>query len=196
MAATGWRSALPGEDVAVDPALARRMAGGDVEALRAVFDALAGRVMAIAVRIVGDRAEAEDLLQDVFLEAWNRSREYDPSRGSVEAWLLTLARSRAIDRRRRGRTRGRAFERARSFDDVRSTAPDEGSSERGRLLAALGQLPAEQQEVIALAYLAGLTQSEISEETGQPLGTVKTRMRLGMARLGELLDAPGKGAQP
>jgi RNA polymerase sigma-70 factor (ECF subfamily) len=184
-------AALLHHDPTGDADLLRRIAGGDAAALRVLYDALAGRVVAIAQRILGDRQAAEDVAQETFVEAWRRAGQYDPARGGATAFVMTIARSRAIDRKRGAGTAQRALEAARAEPNA-SGAPlpfelAEQRRERERVLAALSALPAEQRAAIELAYFEGLTQREIAERTGEPLGTVKTRVRLGMARLAGLL---------
>jgi RNA polymerase sigma-70 factor (ECF subfamily) len=150
--------------------LIRRMAEGDREAFREFYDRHARQVYPLIVRIVRDRADAADVLQDVFWEAWQSAASYDPGRGSPEAWIFMRARTRAIDRVRSVRRRGETFV-APVDERVAAAAPEPG-------------------QVLELAYYGGLTQTEISERLAQPLGTVKTRIRLGLERLREVLKRP------
>jgi RNA polymerase sigma-70 factor (ECF subfamily) len=168
--------------------LIRRMAAGDRQALAPFYDRYGSLAYSLVLRIVRDRADAADVLQDVFWEAWQHADRYDAERGTPEAWILTRARSRAIDRVRSVRRRGATF--VAPVDEAIAATPDEGrpdpadlASDRTRVASALGQLPEAQREAIELAYWGGLTQTEIAEKLGQPLGTVKTRIRLGMERL-------------
>jgi RNA polymerase sigma-70 factor (ECF subfamily) len=169
--------------------LIRRMAAGDREAFGSFYDRYASLVYPLIVRIVRDRSDAADVLQEVFWEAWQGAATYDPARGTPEAWMITRARTRAIDRVRALRRRGETF--VAPVDEAMAAAPVVGgdaaerAEDRGIVQGALGQLSPAQREVIELAYFAGLTQTEIAERLKQPLGTVKTRIRLGLERLRE-----------
>jgi RNA polymerase sigma-70 factor (ECF subfamily) len=176
----------PGGDVI------RAMAGGDRDAFARFYDRYAPLVFPFVLRIVRDRAEAADVLQDVFWEAWRRAAAYDPARGTPEAWLITRARTRAIDRVRAVRRRGETF--VAPLDEAAASAPvppggdaAERAEDRQLVTSALARLPELQRQVIELAYYAGLTQTEIAERLEQPLGTVKTRIRLALARLREVV---------
>ena len=172
--------------------LIRRMAAGDRLAFAPFYDRYASLVFPLILRIVRDRADAADVLQEVFWEAWQAAARYDPTRGTPEAWIVMRARSRAIDRVRSVRRRSGTF--VAPLDEAVAAAPDEGKpdpvellSDRGRIQGALERLPAVQRQAIELAYWEGLTQTEIAERLKQPLGTVKTRIRLGLERLREAL---------
>ena len=173
--------------------LIRRMAAGDREAFGSFYDRYASLVYPLIVRIVRDRSDAADVLQDVFWEAWQGAATYDPSRGTPEAWMITRARTRAIDRVRALRRRGETF--VAPVDEKLAAAPDdvaggdaaERAADRDVVQGALSQLSLAQREVIELAYYAGLTQTEIAERIRQPLGTVKTRIRLGLERLRDVV---------
>ena len=172
--------------------LVRRMAAGDRQAFAPFYDRYASLVFPLIVRIVRDRADAADVLQEVFWEAWQTAERYDPARGTPEAWIVMRARSRAIDRVRSVRRRSGTF--VAPLDEAAAAAPEEGKpdpaellSDRGQIRGALERLPGAQREVIELAYWDGLTQTEIAERLKQPLGTVKTRIRLGLERLREAL---------
>jgi RNA polymerase sigma-70 factor (ECF subfamily) len=170
------------------------MAGGDREALARFYDAYAPLAFGLIRRLVGDPDEAADVLQDVFWELWRAAGEYDPSRGSPAAWVTVRARSRGIDRMRAARRRDEMLvpgttEPLAAMADPRAEDPATAVSDRWAVRGALAALPDSQREVIELAYLGGLTQSEISLRLRQPLGTVKTRIRLGMERLRELMGA-------
>ena len=179
---------LPPDD---DIKLLRRIADGDAKALRLLYRRISSRVMAIALRLLKDRAEAEDVVQDTFLEVWRRAVQYEPSRGGVSAWVVTIARSRAIDRLRAHGRSTRAKENSLSEPkephEPMGLELAEQRRDRERVLGALSHLPPEQRRVIELAYFDGLTQTEIAARTSDPLGTVKTRMRLAMAKLADLL---------
>jgi RNA polymerase sigma-70 factor (ECF subfamily) len=168
-----------------------RIARGERGALRSAYDSFAGRAMAIALRILGSTEEAEEVVQDTFVEIWRRAAEYRPQRGTPGAWIAAMARSRAIDRLRE-RTRAESTMRTLASEPPRDPEPPPSESavrrqERTRLRAALTLLPAEQRRTVELAYFGGLTQSEIARATGEALGTVKTRIRLGMEKLAEAL---------
>jgi len=174
-----------------EPELLARAGRGDADALEALYRRHAPRAMGVALRVLRERSDAEEVLQETFMEVWKRAREYTPLRGSVEAWLLTIARTRAIDRLRSRAARGRMVE-AKSAEPLESgpSLPDALSSaaqDARRVLSALEALPAEQRRALELAYWEGLSQTEIAERTGQPLGTVKTRVRLALAKLAGLL---------
>jgi RNA polymerase sigma-70 factor (ECF subfamily) len=170
----------------------RRMADGDAEAFGTFYDRYARLVYPLITRIVRDPSDAADLLQEIFWEAWQAAASYDPLRGSPEAWIVMRARSRAIDRLRAIRRRGETF--VAPVDEAIAEAPAEPGGDAAERAAdrtvvggALGRLPEAQREVIELAYYGGLTQTEIAERLAQPLGTVKTRMRLGLERLREIM---------
>jgi RNA polymerase sigma-70 factor (ECF subfamily) len=170
--------------------LVRQMAAGDREAFAVFYDRQAPVVFPLILRIVRERADASDVLQEVFWEAWRDAPAYDAARGSPEAWMITRARTRAVDRIRATRRRSETF--VAALDEAlsatpRDSAPDaaERAADRGTVMSALDRLLQAQREVIELAYYAGLTQTEIAERLKQPLGTVKTRIRLALERLRE-----------
>jgi RNA polymerase sigma-70 factor, ECF subfamily len=170
--------------------LVRQMAAGDRQAFAAFYDRHAPVVFPLILRIVRERADASDVLQEVFWEAWRDAGNYDASRGSPEAWMITRARTRAIDRVRATRRRSETF--VAPLDEAVAAAPAPGdaaerASDRGTVRSALRRLPDAQREVIELAYYAGLTQTEIADKIKQPLGTVKTRIRLGLERLRDVV---------
>lgn len=176
-----------------DLPLLDRMDRGDADALAVLYDRYAPRVLGLTTRILGDADEAEDVLQEVFLQVWRAPRRFDPSRGALLTWLLVLARSRAIDRLRSLRRRGRD----RHVDVAAAALPSgqnverdaEASQEGAAVRRALADLPAEQRRALELAYFDGYTQTEIAELTGTPLGTVKTRLRQGMMKLRDAFRA-------
>lgn len=166
-----------------------RGSGGDSidrgQALRALYDLCSGRVMAVALKLLGDRAEAEDVVQETFLELWRRAADYDPSRASPATWAVMVGRSRALDRLR-ARSSAARVATAQAAEPVSADPapqPVEVREEQERVRSALSTLPPEQREVIELAYFEGLAQTEIAARTGQPLGTIKTRVRLAMEKL-------------
>ncbi len=169
------------------PVLIARMADGDRQAFAEFYDRYASLAFGIIRRIVRDPALAEEVLQDVFWEAWGAAASYDPARGSPEAWLVTRARSRGIDRTRAARRRSEMV--VTGLNEATTSVPDPGgdpgtrAEDRKLLAGVLGRLPETQRQVLELAYFDGLTQTEIAERVKEPLGTVKTRMRLGLERL-------------
>jgi RNA polymerase sigma-70 factor, ECF subfamily len=179
-----------------DAALVRAMAAGDERALGALYDRWSPSVRALGLHVLRSADEADAVTEETFWQAWRQADRYDTGRGSVSGWLLTVARSRALDRlrvRARSREEARAaddaaFDAAAARDDVSLAAPDEAAEATDRravVAAAMRGLPAEQREVVTLAYFGGLSQSEIAERTGQPLGTIKTRIRLALRKLRE-----------
>lgn len=185
---------------AVDMELVRRMQAGDQRALAEFYERWFPVVNCLVTRMVKSAGDAEDVVEETFWQVWRQSARFTEQRGSVQTWLLTIARSRALDRLR-------SLKRLRedSIDDVPGEAERGTSSavestgvdpllavehgERKRLvLAALAELPSEQREALELGYFGGLSQSEIAARTGQPLGTVKTRMRLALLKLRDRLS--------
>lgn len=162
--------------------LLRRLANGDHAALGEFYDLYAGLAHGLAVRILRDASEAEDVVQEVFMQVWRQAVRYDPGRGSPVSWVCTMARTRALDRRRRRVSRRE--ERSEAAPPT-STSPSPDITLAVR--AALGSLSGEQRRAVELAYFEGLTQSEIAQRLDEPLGTVKTRIRTGMTRLREAL---------
>lgn len=160
--------------------------------LRSLYDACASRVLGVAQRLLRDAEEAQDVVQETFLEIWRNPERFDPARGSLEAWAVLIARSRALDRvRARGRAL-RVVDRAAEEPERSVPAPlelFEGRERGARVARALASLPPAQREAIELAFFGGLTQTEIASKVGEPLGTIKTRMRLGMEKLaGQLAE--------
>lgn len=173
-----------------DIALLHAVARGDEGALARLYDRYRIILFSVIVRILISREEAEDVLQEVFLQVWKRAKDFDESRGRPFTWLVTLARSRAIDRIRQLGARQRLADSAAQNppDAVSDAVADTLHSEQKEIVArALAELPEEQRHTLNLAYFDGLTQSEIAAQLGTPLGTVKTRMRSGMIKLRELL---------
>jgi RNA polymerase sigma-70 factor (ECF subfamily) len=175
-------------DVALDIALMGRVVRRDERAIGELYDRHSGVLFGLILRILHDRGEAEEVLQEVFMQVWTRAESYNVSLGSPAGWLVRIARNRAIDRLRANAVRLRAV--------VAAPPPVEGASpeaqtalgELRRIVArALDALPAEQRSLIEQAYFLGLTQSELAERCKLPLGTVKTRIRSGMLALREAL---------
>src|SRR5262245_29893412 len=178
-------------------ALIARIAGGDREAFGRLYDLLGGTAFGLIKRVLRDPAAAEDVLQEVFWQVWRDASRYDPGRASPEAWILMRAKSRAIDRLRSIRRRDKTFVTAVDESTARATESGGGpagvAEDRGLVERGLDRLPAAQRQVIELAFFEGLTQSEIAARLGEPLGTVKTRARMGLERLRSVL---GGGQQP
>lgn len=174
-----------------DNDLLRAIARGDEVALAACYDRYRVILFSQVLRILNDRQEAEDCLQEVFLQVWRRARDFDESRGRAFTWLVTIARSRALDRLRASGSRLRLATEAAQMphEEVGDAAKDAALAEEGAVVReALAELPEEQRNALLLAYFEGLTQTEIAARLGDPLGTVKTRMRSGMIKLRELLS--------
>ena len=161
-----------------------RLVTGDHTAMAEVYDLYAGLVNGLALRIVRNTADAEDVVQEVFLQVWNQASRYDPSRGQPEAWLCAIARSRAIDRLRR-RTSFR--EDGEPMDVTSGVTPP--LTDTIAVRDALNTLSPEQRRALELAYYEGLTQTEIASHLQEPLGTVKTRIRTALIRLRDALGA-------
>jgi RNA polymerase sigma-70 factor (ECF subfamily) len=185
-----------------DAALVARMCAGDDQALARLYDRWARPAYALILQIVRDPDDADDTLEEAFYQAWRQADRFDPARGTVPTWLLTIARSRALDRSRsRRRLREEPMTPAgggTGRDAVVAADSAEEAERRERVADALKTLPPEQREVVELAYFSGLSQTEIAERTGQPLGTVKTRTRLAGQKLRERLavfrsDVAGTG---
>ena len=180
----------PDSGQTADVELLKAVARGDEQALAQLYDSYRVILFGLLVRILNSREEAEDVLQEVFLQVWRRARDFDETRGKPFTWLVTLARSRAIDRLRSLGARDRVAQASvrEAAEEVSDAARDTFRSEQRALVtSALSQLPEEQKRPLVLAYFDGLTQSEIATKLGAPLGTVKTRMRGGMIKLRELL---------
>jgi RNA polymerase sigma-70 factor, ECF subfamily len=179
-----------------DDDLLRAVSRGDESALSALYDRYRLILFGLILRILHDRQEAEDVLQEAFLQVWRRANDFDPARGRAFTWLVTIARSRALDRLRMLGSRSRFVDASEQVADadVIDTAQDLVKSEQGEIVRqALRELPQEQRRALLLAYFEGLTQAEIAERLGDPLGTVKTRMRSGLIKLRELLRNRASG---
>lgn len=180
------------DSAGADGAAFGRMAEGDAEALGEIYDRHGRLVYSLALRIVRDPSDAEDVVQDVFAQAWRQSRRYDASRGTVLGWLLTLTRSRSIDRLRGRKVRpeGTGDESTLSAIVDGAAPADEQLAWAGRaaeIRAAVGGLSVLQRIAIELAFFDGLTHAEIAEQLELPLGTVKTRIRQGLLKLRDRL---------
>src|SRR5436190_3362057 len=172
-----------------DEALLALVARGDDLALAELYDRFGGVAYGLALRILRDAVLAQDAVQEAFLAAWRTAVSFDPARGTASTWLLTLVHRRAVDLVRREDRR-----RTASLDDLPVAAGDatdetaEVRERRRAVQAALAELPDEQREALELAYYAGLSQSELAERLGLPLGTVKSRMFAALAKLRDLLE--------
>ena len=196
---TSWSTLLPTrspDSRAKHEALWRncpRCAAGDQTGLADLYRGSNQLVYSLAVRMLGGVADAEEVTLDVFTQVWKTAGAYDPSRGSVTAWLVTLARSRALDRLRAPTTRQqRELPLPEAFDLPTGTPNPEhetqNSQRRRRVADALEGLSMEQRELVQLAFFAGMTHSELAEHLQQPLGTVKTRIRTAMMKLRDKLE--------
>lgn len=170
-----------------------QVAGGDADALGELYDHYGRVVFGLIYRMVGSPESAEEVVQNAFHSVWRQAAAYRPERGSVRTWLLAIARNAAIDwRRSKGNRLGRETvieESLMLVEDLRVEDRVIASLRAERVRAAVESLPREQREALSLAFWSGLSQSEIAKRTGAPLGTVKSRVRLGMARLREWLSA-------
>lgn len=181
------------EDPRADQEALQRMAQRDADALADLYDRHSRAIFSFALHIVGEQADAEDVVQEVFSQAWAQAPRYQASRGSVAAWLFTITRSRAIDRlrARRARPDSEAAAQAQLDDLVDPAAPPDLSFLTGeqvnRLRTAIAGLPVSQRAVVELAYFEGLTQTEMAARLEEPLGTVKTRVRLALLKLREAM---------
>jgi RNA polymerase sigma-70 factor (ECF subfamily) len=171
--------------------LIQQVAKQDRDAFSQLYDRFSTLVFSLAMRMLKARSDAEDLLQEVFVQVWRQAENYSAERGSPEAWIINIARSRAIDKIRSIRRMEKSFvltddpARAESSDNVESSAAE--SEARMAMNSALANLPETQRRVLELAYFDGLTQTEIANRLAEPLGTVKTRMRSGIQRLRDML---------
>jgi RNA polymerase sigma-70 factor, ECF subfamily len=171
-----------------DRELVRRMAAGDEAALGQLYDRYSTLVHSVALRVVGDADDAEEVVEASFWQAWRQASRYEETRGGISTWLVMIARSRAVDRLRAlRRSREQAWEELPEPAETRDDGPTLDAAEsdelRRMVAGAVATLPPEQRETVELAYFRGMSQTEIAEATGQPLGTVKTRARLALQKL-------------
>ena len=183
-------ASMPGLD---DPTLVRRIAARDQVALGELYDRFSSLLLALVRRILNNEAEAEEILQEVFLQVWNQAERYDRRRSSVSTWLVLIARSRAIDRLRSRQVKDRTLSHLQQENRHPHTSPEGPRSvllrqRRQRQRREMQGLPDEQRQVLELAFFRGMTQSEIAASTGIPLGTVKTRTLLAMKKLRNALS--------
>jgi len=177
-------------------ALVRSMAEGHQDALARLYDETSSMVNGLLLRILARQEDAEEVLLDVFMKAWKYAPSYSEKRGSVQAWLLIMARNAAIDRIRQRRAQAATL----SLDPETFPEPaDDGATpeeasvireRRERVQQCLNELPPEQREVVILSFFGGLTHAELAERLGQPLGTIKSRVRMGLGKLRGLLEEP------
>jgi RNA polymerase sigma-70 factor (ECF subfamily) len=180
-----------------DETLAAQVARGDSSALETLYDRYSSTVLGISLKIVGDRAAAEDVLQETFWRVWRSAASYQSQRGAFTGWLFRIARNLAIDAYRRRSVRPRPVTDVDASDAKIDQAPDPNVDiaeqsisllERRQVLNALATLPRAQRQVIELAYFYGMTRQEIAEATGEALGTIHTRARLALQKLREELQ--------
>jgi RNA polymerase sigma-70 factor (ECF subfamily) len=182
-------SSQPGSLAALkDVTLVRQIADRQPEALSELYDRYAATLLGLARRILGSTADAEEVLQEVFVHVWNQGGRYDAGRSSVSTWLVLIARSRAIDRLRSRKVIERTHDAAQHEGPFEHTSPEGAenvfiSERRKRVRREMENLPAEQREVLELAFYQGLTQTQIASAADIPLGTVKTRTLLAMKKL-------------
>ncbi len=172
----------------------QRAAGGDQQGLADLYDHSSRLVYSVALRIAGSPADAEEITLDVYSQVWKLAKDYTPERGSASSWLVMMARSRALDKVRSRVSRAKYETPLETVFDAASpgeSAEDSAlmSESRRRIRQAMQELNADQRQAIELSFFEGLTHSELAEKLGQPLGTVKTRIRLGMMKLRSALGA-------
>jgi len=170
--------------------LLRRIASGDRDAFGEFYDQYSGLLYAVALRILGDAAEAEDVLQEVFLQIWDKSGTFNAQLGKPSSWVITLARHRSLDRLRSSNRRFRLSEQLQTAatEEVHESDFTDSTEKAKAIRAAINTLPHEQRQAIELAYFGGLSQSEISAQLQEPLGTIKARIRRGMLHLRDHLE--------
>ncbi len=186
----GGGGAEPDPDVEI----VRAIAAGDRAAVATLYDRHSAMLLGLALRIVRDRREAEDLLHDVFLEVWKSAKSYDPVRGRVRTWLAVRMRSRALDQQKSARVSRNAGDDS-VLERVAAESDLAGAPDRTRVRQALLALPAEQRQVLELGYYEGLSCSEIAERIGAPIGTVKSRVAAALGKLRTSLGEAGAVAR-
>lgn len=185
----------PAEELEYEIELLRRVGQGDQRSFAEFYDRAVALLFGIALRLMNSREAAEDVVQEVFLQIWEKAPLFDPGRGKPMTWAVTLTRNKAIDRirsaQRRARLQDELKREATLFEEgeERSSFDAVSLGEVGKLArGALEKLPPEQREAIELAFLHSLSQSEIAERLGEPLGTIKARIRRGLAKMRDLLS--------
>jgi RNA polymerase sigma-70 factor (ECF subfamily) len=183
----------PGSNIPSDAEFIARVATRDRDAFAALYDRFSPKLFGLILHFLKIQDDAEEVLQEVFIQMWDQAGRFDPARSTVEAWLVMIARSRALDRlRRKSNTVPLSFDIAGLELDGSPLSNLERSDEAWRVLQGLKALPPDQSEAIQLAFYGGLTHNQIAQQLGIPVGTVKTRIRLGMIRLRTLLNS-GQG---
>lgn len=184
----------PDLELAAEIALLGRVATGDRRSFAELYDRFSGVLFSVAYRVLNSQEAAEDVLQDVFIQIWEKAPLYDPQRGKPLTWAVTLTRNKAIDRLRAIQRRNRlqdAVEKEaltfEQFDDRSSVEAVEGMESGAMVRAAIRRLSPDQRQAIELAFFSGLTQTEIAERLGEPLGTIKARIRRGMMKLRDVI---------
>ena len=174
-----------------DEELVRAIVRGDEQAFALLFDRYNSTLLGLVLRILSSKAEAEDVLQEVFVQVWQHARNFDENRGRVFTWLVTITRSRALDRLRSLNSRERTVTRA-SYERIETISDGIGDAIRSEqhemVRRALDEIPEAQRDALLLAYFEGLSQAEIAARIGKPMGTVKTRTRDGLSKLRNLLS--------
>jgi RNA polymerase sigma-70 factor (ECF subfamily) len=179
---------MHGKEAGSDKSLMDRVRVREQQAMTEIFDRYSGMVYSVALRVLNDSGHAEDVMQEIFFQLWRNPDSFSSSRGSLGAWLLVVARNRAIDHLRQRRP-------AEPVDEVviASTTNLQSEAERAiiiqRVQGIMGELPREQQQSLQMAFFEGLSHSEIAQKTGQPLGTIKTRIRSALTLLRKRLEA-------
>jgi RNA polymerase sigma-70 factor, ECF subfamily len=171
-----------------DSMLISRVRAGDEDALAALHDRYAQIVYSVALRVLGETTEAEDILQEIFLQLWRNPQTFDSNRGSLGAWLAVITRHRAIDHLRRRRPES-DIEDVIVAVDTRLEQTTDRNMAIAKIRAVVDRLPAEQRKPLEMAFFEGLTHSEIASKTGEPLGTIKTRIRSALLTLRKALAA-------
>jgi RNA polymerase sigma-70 factor (ECF subfamily) len=196
--ASSWQTkSVSGEDLQNrnrDAELLRRIGGGDRSAFSEFYDLYSSLLFSIAVKILNDHKEAEDVLQEVFVQIWEKAGTFNAQLGKSSSWAITLLRNKAIDRIRAAKRRSRLVEDAATSgvlegDDTPTANESVHGREKAELVrSAMAGLPAEQRHAIEMAFFSGLTQNEISDNLREPLGTIKARIRRGMLKLRDKLE--------
>jgi len=177
-----------------DGELLRRIAAGDRAAFAEFYDRHSTLMFSVACKILNDQSEAQDVLQETFVQVWEKAGKFDPNLGRASSWVATLTRNKSIDRIRASQRRGRLAEEAGVETAIANEAADTANEavhghDKARLIqSAITELPLEQRKAIELAYFSGLTQHEISEQLKEPLGTIKARIRRGLVKLRDELE--------
>lgn len=182
-------------DVQIEIDLLTKTGQGDRASFEQLYDRYAGVLFSMAYRVLNDQGAAEDVLQDVFIQIWDKAPTFDPARGKPLTWAVTMTRNKSIDRLRSTHRRYRLQDEVERETEIMEQTPDRSSTdavdsaEKSRIVRdAVMQLSKEQRQAIELAFFSGLTQVEIAEELKEPLGTVKARIRRGMMKLKEIIS--------